>query len=556
MDVRTFICRCGIALSLLLCGCTAVIEPDGVRVAIANVSANVHGNSVTLVAELQADTSFVLDCGFCYGTTKGDMRKVSAPLGNSGEFSLKITHLECGTEYMYKAYVTNGPNTIYSDLYAFVTSDRPLSELELSSYETRLDGSEPLYVSVVVTSNSEWEIIIPEPWVMLQSIDGNLVYFSLEPNKTEYERVCDVVFRTVDKEISVIHKIVQSPTTLASVEIEVSHQGQICYLPIRPKSSKNGYTLMDNWFGFSDSGYRYPYCSFVENNTTEARTGVFYVWYDSSEMYYIKVIQHSYLDVVEFVDPAVKEMCVGLWDTNWDGEITFDELATVQGLEKGQFSGCAITSFDELRFFNLDAFYVLPDYLFEGSSLESVSLPVSSLLGPTGKGIFKDCRNLKKVDLGGRTISDEAFMNCSSLKEMEAVIEGERAFMGCTSLETVLQISASVPEMAFKGCVSLRNVTLDEQSSVVSATIGAEAFHGCSSLSDIRLHRKMSSIGDRAFYGCSGLSAVYISSSTPPTLGEDVFAGTGSDFRIRVPSSLVKVYQTYWPDYADIIEAE
>lgn len=414
--------------------------------------------------------------------------------------------------------------------------------LKLSSYITYVDGDDTENIYVTVICDREWEIVVPDdkPWVIPGKVE-NVMHLYPEPNPTKDERVCDVLVRTLDKEHSAVHRLVQGPTKWSSLRIDVSHQEQIYYVSLKPGWWTSGYGPVDGWLTCWGEIAEYNLVKYhiAENNGLESRKDYIRVYAAApgsnvtDEIYYVEVTQHSYLDLIEFKDPKAKALCVGLWDLTHDGELSFEEAAAVPGLDEGQFSGWDITSFEELRFFN---HLSLPDYLFEGSSVESVALPVR-LKSHLGRGTFKDCRNLKAVDLGHRVVSEEAFM-------------------GCTSLETMLLSSISVPEKAFKGCVSLRAVTFDERYVSSSASIGAEAFYGCSSLSEIRLHRKVSTIGDRAFYGCSALSAIHLSSGIPPTLGEDVFVGTGPDFRIRVPSSLVNVYKSSWPALSDLVEAE
>ena len=132
-------------------------------------------------------------------------------------------------------------------------------------------------------------------------------------------------------------------------------------------------------------------------------------------------------------------------------------------------------------------------------------------------------------------------MNCVSLKEVEASIVGKRAYMGCTSLETVIQFRPCVPAMAFKGCADLRTFEFDwyDLAFYDDRVIGDEAFYGCLSLPELDVPREITSVGARAFYGCESLSKIYFYSSMPPTLGEDAFANTHPDLKIIVPSSLV-----------------
>ena len=561
MASRLFRTLSVMVLSICLWACSDIPEPDVFHAEFKQVRAEVNSAGVTLFAEVNVPASSVYKCGFVYGLSKGDMISASSKLDATSTFTYTITDLEPGCEYIYKAYLTNGRNTLYSDEYGFETADIPLTPddpdkpdvpetpypdkpevLTLSSYITYVDGDDTENIYVTVTCDREWEIVVPDdrPWV-ISGRDENVMQLYPEPNPTKDERVCDVVVRTLDKEHSAVHRIVQEPTRWSSLRIDVSHQEQSYYVSLKPEWWTSGYGPVDGWLkcrGEIDE-YDLVHYHISENNGLESRKDYIRVYAAApgsdvtDEIYYFEVTQHSYLDLIEFKDPKAKELCVGLWDLNHDGELSFEEAAAVPRLDEGQFSAWNITSFEELRFFN---HLSLPDYLFEGSSVESVALPVR-LKSYLGRGTFKDCRNLKTVDLGYRVVTEETFM-------------------GCTSLETMLLSSISVPEKAFKGCVSLRTVTFDERYVGSSASIGTEAFYGCSSLSEIHLHRKVSSIGDRAFHGCSDLSAIHLSSGIPPTLGEDVFVGTGPDFRIRVPSSLVNTYKSSWPALADLVEAE
>ena len=170
--------------------------------------------------------------------------------------------------------------------------------------------------------------------------------------------------------------------------------------------------------------------------------------------------------------------------------------------------------------------------------------------------MFKNCTELKDVDLTSVTVSDEAFMGCTSLKDVRAVIIGKSAFEGCTGLETVVQLFSDVPPFAFRQCTSLHSFEF-EIINVAGGTsihiIGEEAFRSCTSLPEITIPYLTTEIHDRAFYSCSSLSAVYMDPLVPPTLGEDVFAGTSSELKIYVPSESVSLYKESWPSLADRI---
>lgn len=329
--------------------------------------------------------------------------------------------------------------------------------------------------------------------------------------------------------------------------IEMPHVAQHFAYPWQgawPEGGEGWFHAMGEWNGHMN-------CSIDENESLQRRSC--HVDFNKSEgVLRLEIIQHSYLENIDFKCPVVKQQCVGLWDRNGDGELSYEEVVAVTELAPECFDVSGMTSFDELGFFvNVSH---LPSYLFEGSSLENAILPYSQAYRRPGLGMFKDCHNLKNIRMNGWTVSDEMFMNCVSLRETDAIIQGKCAFMGCTGLETAVTKTTFVPEMAFKNCSSLRSFTF-EKGMEEDYYIGAEAFYGCASLTEMTIPRKVDIIGDRAFYGCSDLKAVYISSAVPPTLGEDVFTHTNPAFKIYVPTVLVDVYKSNWPALADQLEA-
>lgn len=329
--------------------------------------------------------------------------------------------------------------------------------------------------------------------------------------------------------------------------IEMPHVAQHFAYPWQgtwPEGGEGWFHAMGEWNGHMN-------CSIDENESLQRRSC--HVDFNKSEgVLRLEIIQHSYLENIDFKCPVVKQQCVGLWDRNGDGELSYEEVVAVTELAPECFDVSGMTSFDELGFFvNVSH---LPPYLFEGSSLENAILPYSQAYRRPGLGMFKDCHNLKNIRMNGWTVSDEMFMNCVSLRETDAIIQGKCAFMGCTGLETAVTKTTFVPEMAFKNCSSLRSFTF-EKGMEEDYYIGAEAFYGCASLTEMTIPRKVDKIGDRAFYGCSDLKAVYISSAVPPTLGEDVFTHTNPAFKIYVQAVLVDVYKSNWPALADQLEA-
>ena len=167
-------------------------------------------------------------------------------------------------------------------------------------------------------------------------------------------------------------------------------------------------------------------------------------------------------------------------------------------------------------------------------SLEQVSLPIH--LKTIESGTFFRCSGLSKVYISSeelKEIAQEAFMNCSCLKEIDIPdsvrLIARKAFLGCENLYSI-RLPSSLKDISysvFEGCKSLTSVNLPQVQAIYSrafagctslqsiflpdsvAFINEEAFQGCSSLSTIRFPRNINRINTSAFWGCTSLSTAY-----------------------------------------------
>ena len=209
---------------------------------------------------------------------------------------------------------------------------------------------------------------------------------------------------------------------------------------------------------------------------------------------------------IEFADEKVKALCVENWDTNGDGELSYDEAAAVKNFKYGGVFGGneEITSFNELQFF----------------------------LGLTEIGMvdFGGCVNLTSV----------TFPN--SLKSI-----GWYAFVGCGLTSVTIPSSVtSIDHFAFSQCNKLTSIIVEEGNTVYSSkdgilfnkemttiacyppgktetsytipnnvnTIGNGAFIDCSNLISVIIHSGVTSIGEsnlsNPFNGCSSLTSIVV----------------------------------------------
>ena len=174
-------------------------------------------------------------------------------------------------------------------------------------------------------------------------------------------------------------------------------------------------------------------------------------------------------DIISFVDPEVKRICVENWDTDCDGELDLDEAAAVTDLDQKFRGNTTITSFDELQYFT-GLTYIgrkvtyswgdsIISYDFQGcTNLTSVLIPEN--VEVIGLQAFTDCENLSSI-LIPKSVKEitQAFSNTGltslSLPEGSSIKLWESGFRGCKSLSTVSfggEISLNVEEGVFAEC--------------------------------------------------------------------------------------------------------
>ena len=176
-------------------------KPDFVQ-----VSAYSELSTVTLVAELSSPGG-VSECGFMWGRSKEKMNVVYSTLKHNA-FTAVLTNLEYGTEYIYKAFVANGHNTICSELSSVITQDEPF--LRISVTEVVLESSADK-IEVSVEANVGYEVHIPQntgEWLSYDSAAGLYTFYAAE-NISSESRNCVVLFKSLVNNLVCVLTITQ-----------------------------------------------------------------------------------------------------------------------------------------------------------------------------------------------------------------------------------------------------------------------------------------------------------------------------------------------------------
>lgn len=125
---------------------------------------------------------------------------------------------------------------------------------------------------------------------------------------------------------------------------------------------------------------------------------------------------------------------------------------------------------------------------------------------------------------------------------------GERAFFGCTALETVRipECVTHIGRAAFCECASLRSVQLPPN----LQRIALELFARCLALEMIVLPESVTEIGGSAFQGCNRLQNVVFGEKVT-VIGSYAFSGCTSLSCAILPSTVTEIgYYAFWSCFA------
>lgn len=281
---------------------------------------------------------------------------------------------------------------------------------------------------------------------------------------------------------------------------------------------------------------------------TQDENNVYFELADGTVITISKTGQSVDPNIIQFADENVKKLCVGMWDTNGDLELSYDEAATVTSLGTTFTGNSEIQIFNELKHFT--GLTVLDDAFSGCSNLWKVTIPVN--VESMTFNNFSQCVSLKTI----------TFEKGSKLKAFTGGHDNNYkilgAFLDCKSLTTI-EIPASVESLgtAFKGS-SLRTITFEKGSKLesISGVRDLGAFDGAINLTTVDMSEctQVKRIDEYTFYGNSNLRLFKIGTEIPPTCKDYTFYNINPYSVLKVPSGCTDAYKkaTGWKKFASI----
>ena len=254
-------------------------------------------------------------------------------------------------------------------------------------------------------------------------------------------------------------------------------------------------------------------------------------------------------DYIIFADSNVKAICVVNWDTNGDGELSYDEAAAVTDIGWVFYYNQTITSFEELRYFT--GLTSINEAAFYGCTNMTGNLYIPNSVTAIGTYAFGDCTSLTGdliIPNSVTTIGVGAFYNCNGFTGSLIISNSinsieDNVFYGCSGFTGDLVIPnsvASIGSYAFGGCSGFTG-GLTIPNSVT--TIGEGAFGYCNGFtSSLVIPNSVVSIGDAAFENCSGFTGPLIIPNSVSSIGYYAFDDcSGFTGDLVIPNSVTMI---------------
>jgi hypothetical protein len=217
---------------------------------------------------------------------------------------------------------------------------------------------------------------------------------------------------------------------------------------------------------------------------------------------------------IVFADATLKSICVSRWDTDLDGELSYEEAAAVTELDEAfsSYECSFVESFNELQYFT-GLTSISWEQLSGCYQLSSIVIPknVSSIDSPLSQYFPFESISVDPEN----TVFD-------SRNDCNAIIETATNKLVVGSSNTIIPATVTaIGNYAFYFS-DIQSITIP--SSVKS--IGQGAFTACSSLQGISLSEGLESIASMAFSVCRNVTTILVP-STVTSIGDNAFLNCG-----------------------------
>lgn len=266
-----------------------------------------------------------------------------------------------------------------------------------------------------------------------------------------------------------------------------------------------------------------------------------------------------YLGYIDFVDPAVRDICVANFDTDGDGVVSIEEAAAVTDIGTKFQNKADIASFDEFKYFT--GVTSLPSYCFSGTSITKII--DNGNITSWGWAPFMSCKNLVSVTIppslqsftDSTALNLGAFRGCDNLREIYITKMFSAGLVANTNVENLYVADGYSDFSSENGClytsdysvllsVPPGNQNIHSIRPTCKIAVGAFVYNKYITEFDFTNHPINGSNYNSIFRSCTNLRKVKLVENKP--LYSEVFAYTSLEILILDIDGVIPIIHQGW----------